>query len=84
MSKSWCTGPEIRRAGAKGECLGQQQRLPHSRAFSDGLFKLRPRGKSGIGRVFYCFLVGQHVVVGHAFIKKSRQTPEREIKIARK
>ena len=50
---------------------GPNLRLPHSRAFGGGLFELRPRGKSGIGRAFYCFLVGQRVVILHAFIKKS-------------
>ncbi len=59
-------------------------RLPHSRAFGDGLFELRPRGRSGIGRAFYCFLVGKRVVVLHAFIKKSPDTPDRELKLARK
>ncbi len=63
---------------------GPNLRLPHSRAFGDGLFELRPRGKSGIGRAFYCFLVGQRVVVLHAFIKKSQRTPEHELKLARK
>lgn len=63
---------------------GPSLRLPHSRAFGGGLFELRPRSKSGIGRAFYCFLVGQRVVVLHAFIKKSQQTPEQEIKLARK
>lgn len=63
---------------------GPSLRLPHSRAFGGGLFELRPRGKSGIGRAFYCFLVGQRVVVLHAFVKKSQQTPEHEIKLARK
>ena len=63
---------------------GPNLRLPHSRAFGGGLFELRPRGKSGIGRAFYCFLAGQRVVVLHAFIKKSPQTPEHEVKIARK
>ncbi len=63
---------------------GPNLRLPHSRAFGEGLFELRPRGKSGIGRAFYCFLVGQRVVVLHAFIKKSQQTPEQEIKVARR
>ena len=63
---------------------GPSLRLPHSRAFGGGLFELRPRGKSGIGRAFYCFLVGQRVVVLHAFIKKSQRTPEQEIKLARK
>jgi phage-related protein len=63
---------------------GPSLRLPHSRAFGDGLFELRPRGKSGIGRAFYCFLVGQRVVILHAFIKKSQQTPEQELKLARR
>ena len=63
---------------------GPNLRLPHSRAFGGGLLELRPRRKSGIGRAFYCFLVGQRVVVLHAFIKKTQQTPEQEIKLARK
>ncbi|SRR6266568_7133603 len=63
---------------------GPNLKLPYSRAFGEGLFELRPRGRSGIGRAFYCFLVGKRVVVLHAFIKKSRQTPDHEIKLARK
>jgi len=63
---------------------GPNLRLPHSRAFAEGLFELRPRGKSGIGRAFYCFLLGQRAVVLHAFVKKSQQTPDRELKLARK
>lgn len=63
---------------------GPSLRLPHSRAFGDGLFELRPRGRSGIGRAFYCFLLGQRVVIVHAFIKKTQETPDRELKLARK
>ena len=62
---------------------GPNLRLPHSRAMGDGLFELRPRGRSGIGRAFYCFLVGRRVVVVHAFIKKTQQTPDKELKTAR-
>ena len=58
--------------------------LPHSRAFGDGLFELRPRGRAGIGRAFYCFLIGRRVMVLHAFVKKTQETPDREIKLARK
>ncbi len=58
--------------------------LPHSRALGHGLFELRPRGRSGIGRAFYCFLAGKRVVVLHAFIKKAQQTPDRELTLARK
>lgn len=39
--------------------FGPDVRMPHSRAMGDGLFELRPRGREGIGRAFYCFLVGQ-------------------------
>ena len=40
-----------------------------------------------VGRVwaaFYCFMVGKRVIVLHAFIKKTQQTPDRELKLARK
>ena len=57
---------------------------PHSRAFGDGLFELRPRGRTGIGRAFSCFMVGRRITVLHAFIKKTQQTPDRELKLARK
>jgi len=63
---------------------GPNLRLPHSRAMGDGLFELRPKGRSGIGRALYCFLIGKRVVVVHAFIKKTQQTPDRELKLARK
>lgn len=63
---------------------GPSLRMPHSRSFGDGLFEVRPRGRSGIGRAFYCFLLGKRVVVLHAFIKKTQQTPDKELNLARK
>ena len=63
---------------------GPSLRLPHSRAFGDGLFELRPKGRSGIGRAFYCYMVGKQVIVLHAFIKKTQQTPDNDLKLARK
>ena len=63
---------------------GPSLRMPHSRAFGDGLFEVRPRGRSGIGRAFYCFLLGKRVVVLHAFIKKTQTTPQKELQIANK
>lgn len=62
---------------------GPQMRLPHSRAMGEGLFELRPRGREGVGRVFYCFLSGRRVAMLHTFIKKSQETPLHELKIAR-
>ena len=63
---------------------GPNLRMPHSRSMGEGLFELRPRGREGIGRAFYCFLLGKQISVVHAFIKKSEATPEQELKIARK
>ena len=57
--------------------------MPHSRALGDSLFELRLKAKEGIGRVFYCMLAGQRVVMLHQFIKKSQKTPPREIRLAR-
>ena len=64
--------------------FGPNLRMPHSRALGGGLFELRPRGREGTGRVLYCFVVGQRVVILHAFIKKTQITPEQELRIARK
>ncbi|MDZ4169602.1 MAG: type II toxin-antitoxin system RelE/ParE family toxin [Coriobacteriia bacterium] len=64
--------------------FGPDVRMPHSRAMGDGLFELRPRGREGIGRALYCFLVGQQVMVLHGFVKKSQATPKRDLEIARR
>lgn len=64
--------------------FGPNLRMPHSRAMGDGLFELRARGREGIGRVFYCFVVGRRIVILHVFIKKTQDTPEKELRIARK
>ena len=64
--------------------FGPDLRMPYSRAMGRGLFELRPRGREGIGRVFYCFAVGQRVVLLHAFIKKTEETPKQDLKIARR
>ena len=64
--------------------FGPHLRMPHSWAMGNGLFELRPRSAEGIGRVFYCFMVQKRIVVLHAFMKKTQETPERELKLARR
>jgi phage-related protein len=64
--------------------FGPDMRMPHSRAMGGGLFELRPRGREGVGRTFYCFVIGQRVVILHAFVKNTQETPEHDLKIARK
>ena len=64
--------------------FGPDLRMPHSRALGSGLFELRPRGREGIGRALYCYLVAERVIVLHAFVKKSRAMPEIDLRLARR
>ncbi|TAN43873.1 MAG: type II toxin-antitoxin system RelE/ParE family toxin [Nitrospirae bacterium] len=64
--------------------FGPNLRMPHSRALGSGLLELRPKGREGIGRAFYCYVTGKRVVILHAFIKKTQDIPEQELRIARK
>ena len=64
---------------AHGPDLG----MPHTRAMGAGLFEVRAKGREGIGRAFYCTVTGQRILILHAFIKKSEQTPARELETAR-
>lgn len=63
---------------------GADLRLPHSRAMGGGLFELRCKGPEGAGRAFYCAIQGRQIVILHSFVKKTQQTPERELVTARK
>lgn len=64
--------------------FGPDLRMPHSRAMGGGVFELRPRGREGVGRALYCFAKERRVIVLHAFLKKTRATPERHLAMARK
>ena len=58
--------------------------MPHTRAMGSGLFELRLKSGEGIGRVFYCTLVGRRIVMLHQFVKKTDKTPSKELSIARR
>ena len=62
---------------------GADLRMPHSRSMGSGLFELRPKGPEGIARVFYCLQIGKTIVVLHSFIKKTQETPPKEIRLAK-
>ncbi len=57
--------------------------MPHTRAMGAGLFELRAKGREGIGRAFYCTLVGARIVILHAMVKKTEKTPQRALQLAR-
>ena len=64
--------------------MGPNLGMPFTRAMGDGLFELRIKAKEGISRVFYCTIKNKKIVILHGFIKKSQQTPGKELKIAKK
>ncbi len=63
--------------------FGPHLGMPHTRAFGQGLFELRMKSKEGIGRVLFCVLPGQQIMMLHAFVKKTSKTPAKELKLAR-
>ena len=83
--KSWPTGiyADFLRLAEMMSLHGANLRLPHSRSLGDGLFELRCKGAEGIARAFYCTRVGRKIVVLHSFVKKTQETPDKELKIAR-
>jgi phage-related protein len=66
------------------EQTGPNLGLPYTRSFGNGLFEIRAKGPEGVGRAFFCSLVGRHVVILHGFVKKTQKTPVRELNLARK
>ncbi|HHF7367747.1 TPA: type II toxin-antitoxin system RelE/ParE family toxin [Legionella pneumophila] len=57
---------------------------PHTEAMGDGLFEIRAKAQEGIGRSLYCYMKGKHIVVLHAFVKKSAKTPKLDLQLALK
>jgi phage-related protein len=47
------------------------------------LFEIRARGREGTGRAFFCTVIGERIVILHGFLKKTEQTPLRELEVAR-
>ena len=66
------------------EIYGPNLGMPHTRAMGDGLFEIRAKSGEGISRVFYCVLIGRKIKMLHCFIKKSENTPARELETARR
>ncbi len=64
---------------AKGlELIGE----PHLRHIEGPIWEMRLRGRSGISRALYTTTPVQRVVILRAFVKKTEQTPRREIELA--
>ena len=56
---------------------------PHVAPLGGGLYEMRMRGRSGIGRAVFVARPRQRLIVLLAFVKKSQRTPARYLKVAR-
>jgi phage-related protein len=66
------------------EEFGANLGSPYTKAFGNGLFEIRAKGREGIGRSFFCFAKGREIIILHSFIKKAQKTPKKEIDLALK
>ena len=64
--------------------FGPRIGMPYVRPVSKGLFEVRAQGKEGLGRALYCVLPRRELVILNVFVKKSRKTPIKEIRLAQK
>jgi len=64
------------------EVSGPNLGLPYTKAMGGGLFEILARGSGGIGRVFFCCVKEQKILVLNGFIKKTQTTPRRELRLA--
>ena len=61
-----------------------QVREPDVKPLGDKLFEIRMNSGEGIARAIYTPASGRRLVVLHAFVKKTRQTPPAEILLAKR
>ncbi len=62
--------------------VGPNLGMPYTRALDNGLFEIRAMGVEGIGRVFFCTLIGRKIILLRAFVKKTQKTPKKELELA--
>jgi len=62
---------------------GNRLHLPRSRPLGEGLHELRIEHPEGPFRIIYCFEPGRRIVLLHAFVKRTQQTPKEDLNLAR-
>ncbi|MGA2400113.1 MAG: type II toxin-antitoxin system RelE/ParE family toxin [Syntrophobacteraceae bacterium] len=68
------------RMKAQGPNLG----MPYVKPLGGGIYEIRAKGPEGQGRVFYCTIRVQTIIILHGFIKKTQAIRKRELDIARR
>jgi phage-related protein len=57
-------------------------REPYVKHLEGRLWEMRMTGRDGIARALYVTAAGRRVVVVRVFVKKTRKTPRREVRLA--
>lgn len=57
---------------------------PYCKSLGDKLWEIRMKGRPGIARAIYATTKNKKIIVLHAFIKKTQQTPKKAVNIALK
>ena len=57
--------------------------MPYVRPLGGKLWEIRLRGRTGIGRIIYVAASRHRLILLHAFIKKTQETPPRALAVAR-
>ena len=66
------------------ELNGISLRLPYSEYILDGIFEIRVKQGSNIGRVLYFFVSGKKIILANGFIKKTQKIPKKELELAKR
>jgi len=62
----------------------EKVREPYVKHLEKGLWEIRMKGRDGISRALYVVAQPKRVVVVRIFVKKTKKTPRKEIKLALK
>jgi phage-related protein len=62
---------------------GNRLRMPKSRSLGEGLHELRIPHPEGPFRIIYCFLPDRRILLLHAFVKRTQETPQQDLELAR-
>lgn len=62
---------------------GNRLREPYSKHVEDGIFEIRGKIGTDITRILYFFYYDRKIVLTNGFVKKTQNTPRKEIKLAK-
>lgn len=62
---------------------GNYLREPYSKLIDDGIFEIRCKVGNNITRVLYFFYYNRKIILTNGFVKKTRKTPMKQIKLAK-